>query len=450
MFITMKTNTTAMESANDMAPSIPKLVTERANWLALDGLRGWAIIFVITIHLWAHCTREGSGIPITLQIGAETVNLTWLFATGHNAVIVFFVLSGFLLYRHWLERQGKIAFKAQCWSFAQSRARRILPGYLLYLVMYLLLVALVGKHRYGANMDSSNFLLNFFFLTPVANLSSHTPPLATTLDLMPGTWSLNAEMWFYAVMPLLALALGRISGRWSGWLLLLTATAGPMSRHMMGEQPAWILRYSVFGVFDAFIMGMAIAALAAGYKPRAAWKVLFPLGVAYYFSICAGHLLHFADYAFQLALASGLMILGLLSPTPSVWKSSLERPWIVNVGHWSYGLFLCNTTVAWYIVLPLSQAVKTVPGGQLLALNFAVGLPLMLLLARTTYEVLEQPLIRRVAPDWRQVRRRVGGLMLVYVAASLALSAIAYHRNPEAEFQHRLVKVLATPYAKTH
>lgn len=439
-----------MQSAGGIAASISKPATERANWLALDGLRGWAIIFVIAVHLWAHCTREGSGIPVTLQFGTETINLTWLFATGHNAVIVFFVLSGFLLYRHWLERQGKLAFKHQCLSFAQSRARRILPGYLLYIGMYFLLVALVGKHRYGASMNISNFLLNFFFLTPVANLFSSTPPLATTLDLMPGTWSLNAEMWFYAVMPLIALALGRFSGRWSGWLLMLAATAGPMSRHLMGEQPAWILRYSVFGVFDAFILGMAIAALAAGYKPRAAWKVLFPLGVAYYFSICAGRFLPFADYPFQLALASGLMILGLLAPAPSRWKSSLERPWIVNIGHWSYGLFLCNTTVAWYIVLPLAQTLKIAPGGQLLALNFAVGLPLMLLLARTTYEVLEQPLIQRTTPDWRQVRRRAGGLVLLYAAASLALSAMAYHRNPDAEFQRGLVKRLATPYVQSH
>jgi peptidoglycan/LPS O-acetylase OafA/YrhL len=445
----MKSDPTTMLSAGEIAVSAPK-PSDRSNWLALDGLRGWAIIFVITVHLWAHCTREGSGIPITVQLGAETVNMTWLFATGHNAVIVFFVLSGFLLYRHWLERQGKLPFKTQCRSFMQSRARRILPGYFFYLAMYLLLVLLLGKHRYGASLGLSNFLLNFFFLTPVANLSSRNPPLATSLDLMPGTWSLNAEMWFYAVMPLLALGLGRFSSRWTGWLLLLAAVAGPVSRQLMGEQPAWILRYSVFGVLDAFLVGMAVAALATGYKPRTAWTVLFPLGLAYYFSICAGRFFHFVDYPFQLAVASGLMILGLLAPTQSCWKSSLERPWIVNIGHWSYGLFLSNVLVTWYIVLPLAQAVKTVPGGQLLALNFAVGIPLMVVLARTTYETLEQPLIKRIAPDWRQVRRRAGGLVLLYAAAAVALSAAAYHRNPDAEFHSGLIKALVTPYAASH
>lgn len=107
--------------------------SERTNWTSLDGLRGWAILFVVAVHLWAHSSRQGGGIPIILHVGASSFDLTWIFATGHNAVAVFFVLSGFLLYRHWRERGAGMRMKIQLSKFFEARMRRILPGFILFL-----------------------------------------------------------------------------------------------------------------------------------------------------------------------------------------------------------------------------------------------------------------------------------------------------------------------------
>lgn len=68
---------------------------QRENWVALDGLRGISIIFVVLVHLWAHASLTGNGIPLGLTIGNHAFDISWIFATGHNAVVTFFVLSGF-------------------------------------------------------------------------------------------------------------------------------------------------------------------------------------------------------------------------------------------------------------------------------------------------------------------------------------------------------------------
>ena len=408
---------------------------DRANWRALDGLRGWAILFVIAVHLWAHSSRTGTGLPLSVHIGTKIIDVTWVFATGHNAVVVFFVLSGFLLYKHWLERQETITLRAQIISFVQSRARRILPAYFFYLALYMLLVAIVGKHRYGADLRAWNFFLNFVFLSPIANVLPTIKPVVTSLDVVPGTWSLNAEMWFYAAMPLLAVLLSRLmSIRWSAWLLLIAALAGPLVRTMMGSNPDWILRYSVFGVFDSFLIGMATAAFFNGYTFHRRWSWLFPLGLVWYVFICAGKSFPLLDYQFQLAVVSGMMILGLIVAPGSLWRASLERNWIVNIGHWSYGLFLSNILICWYVILPISQALKIQSGAQLLALNFFLGIPIMIVLARATYIGFEYACIRRTRPNLRKAIIQVGFVSCSLVAASLVFSVLALTRSGDPEF----------------
>ncbi|MDB5303207.1 MAG: hypothetical protein JWM97_756, partial [Phycisphaerales bacterium] len=36
----------------------------RPHWAPLDGLRGIAILMVVTIHFWAHSTPGGTGFPV--------------------------------------------------------------------------------------------------------------------------------------------------------------------------------------------------------------------------------------------------------------------------------------------------------------------------------------------------------------------------------------------------
>lgn len=391
------------------------------NWPALDGLRGLSILSVILVHLWAHSTSTGNGLPLSLTVGHTVVNITWIFATGHNAVVTFFVLSGFLLYRHWLENPGMKAFGEHAADFYRRRARRILPAFVFFTVVYLVLVMILGKHHFGADTSFGNLVFNLTFTSPIA--AALGSGVVGSLDIVPGTWSLNAEVWFYVLMPALALGIGRLPAKWL--ILLVLSLCSPFYRELIGPNASFITRYSLPGVADAFLIGMAIAALSvAGHlRKGAAW--LFPLGALWYVTLCASIYAFTFDPAYQLALASGLMVAGLVAPGESIWQRCLSGPVLVRIGHVSYSMFLCNIVVAWYFVLPLTELFGFESPAARFAMNLLVGYPVIYLISSGTYKFVETRYFKGQSERLR-VKSPVVGIALAVIAFSVVLASAAY------------------------
>lgn len=293
---------------------------------------------------------------------------------------------------------------------------------------------LLGRHRFGADLDTSNVLLNLVFLAPLSNVFQAVEPLATSLDIVPGTWSLNPEIWFYGSMPILALIISRFRHSLSAFMLLTTAIGAVFVRASFSPTTVFTLKQSIVGVFDSFLIGMAVAAISLAFSVSRGWRWLFPVGVVLYFANCAGYLLPVADYYFQIGVAGGFMILGLIAKGPSdCFRASLEKTWIVAIGRWSYGLFMCNIIVAWYLVLPLSQALGLSDGAPLFILNFLIGFPLMIFLAATSFKYIEQPILRKQPILVKHAFLRVGGLMVMLIGSALLFAVLA-SGHPDREF----------------
>lgn len=364
---------------------------QRETWIALDGLRGVAILLVVAVHFWAHASAVGTGVPVRLSIGDVAVDLTWIFATGSNGVSIFFVLSGFLLYRHWLETIATTRSSATAAQFYLRRVLRILPAFAFFTTLYLILVALVGKHPSGASLNFQNIFLNLTFLSPLAVWFGNAA--VSSLDIVPGTWSLNPEVWFYLFMPALAAILAPLPARWI-WLLALSFVA-PLYRASLGEEPPFVLRFTLPGVVDAFLFGMAVAELSAkGWIGKVA-GLGFPLGAVWYVATCAGVSPFHIDWASQIPAASALMILGLVAPGDWPWKQWFSGRAIVGIGRISYSMFLSNVLVAWYIVLPIWRACGLESSGSLLLLNFLLGYPVLHLISLAGFRWIEAPFLGR-------------------------------------------------------
>src|SRR3984893_13519432 len=107
---------------NGKQPRIPEL----------DGLRGFAILLVVSIHYFYD---PGANLPKSLHY------LQSLFALGWTGVDLFFVLSGFLIGGILLEvRTSSNYFK----TFYIRRFFRIVPLYYLWLFCLIALVSLGG------------------------------------------------------------------------------------------------------------------------------------------------------------------------------------------------------------------------------------------------------------------------------------------------------------------
>jgi len=175
--------------------------------VAMEGLRGYATLLVFFVHalvqydLAFHNVNLGEIYHLTAWNVWQTYPLRdslllWL-QKGHYGVDLFFLLSGFLIYRvvaRHRENYGRFMWK---------RVLRIYPAFLATLV-----VAIVAKHYWlGRPFDTTAILGNLVFLNgcPGFNITAYNG----------ASWSLFYEFSFYLTFPLL-------------WRLLATgeATAG--------------------------------------------------------------------------------------------------------------------------------------------------------------------------------------------------------------------------------
>ncbi|PYO07361.1 MAG: hypothetical protein DMD30_11175 [Gemmatimonadetes bacterium] len=161
---------------------------ERGHILALDGLRGIAILLVVASHFVSnlHLTAEG---PAWILVAVAHA--------GWAGVDLFFVLSGFLITGILVDARGSPSyFKA----FYARRALRILPAYYGFLFVIFVLLPLLNLGA-GANYMLARQHQGWYWLhlTNVMMAIGEIPgrgPYPNTLF-----WSLAVEEQFYFIWP---------------------------------------------------------------------------------------------------------------------------------------------------------------------------------------------------------------------------------------------------------
>ena len=181
---------------------------QRRRFLALDGLRGIAVLLVVL----AHGTQAPGAQPRLL---AENFKFS-----GELGVIVFFVLSGFLSTHLLLEertRTGGISLS----RFYVRRALRILPLYFTVLGAYVFVLPLFDPGNFGSIYEADSLRDYYYLLAYPFFLQNY---LVNDSDVhfwgIEVFWSLAVEEHFYLFWPLLLVAL---RGRW-----LIPSLAGIM------------------------------------------------------------------------------------------------------------------------------------------------------------------------------------------------------------------------------
>ncbi|MEO7980945.1 MAG: acyltransferase [Sporichthyaceae bacterium] len=152
---------------------------------ALDGVRGLAALLVVLTHVGYQTGETSRGLPGALLARADV------------GVALFFVLSGLLLYRPWVVAEAT-GGPAPSWRrYYRRRAVRILPAYWLALLAVVVLAPDDG--RSAGDVVANATLMQVYG-------GGHL------LGDFTQTWSLCTEVLFYAVLPLVAVAVGRLRG----------------------------------------------------------------------------------------------------------------------------------------------------------------------------------------------------------------------------------------------
>ncbi|TWH99740.1 acyltransferase-like protein [Luteimonas cucumeris] len=223
----------------------------------IDVLRGLSILLVVLHHVALRIPLKQTALADFLPKRL----LNALSYTGYEAVFVFFVISGFLITVHALQRWGSLA-NIDARAFYVRRAARILPC-LLALVAILAVMHLAGVPNYvidkpeqslgGATLSALGLYLNWY--------EGRTGWLPGGWDVL---WSLSIEEVFYLGFPLLCLLVRDL--RLLVPLLAALALSLPLTRALLDGNEIWQEKAYLPGM-AAIATGVLAALLAARAQP---------------------------------------------------------------------------------------------------------------------------------------------------------------------------------------
>ena len=372
----------------------------------LDGYRAIAAFMVLTTHV-----AFNTGEILTPVIGPVLGRMDF-------GVTLFFLLSGFLLYRPWARAAMVDRSGPPLGGYALRRAARILPAYWVMVAFTLLLLPEIQPVRWQA--------------WPVHLGMLHIYVPGFTLEGLTQTWSLATEIAFYAVLPLLAWIAGRggrgnpdASARYQlavlaivialAWIFTVMRVSGGLGTSLLSA-------YWLPGFLDWFALGMAAAVIQVRLSMPSApawmlslrqiasatgWCLLIAAALAVIAatpiagpltfdpaepnSLVIKHLLYGVIAAFL--LLPGFLGIGDISDPghvrSSIWGRMLASPVAVYLGTISYGVFL------WHLVL--LRFIQNALGLQVFAGGFWIVWPLVVLasiaFASASWFVLERPVL---------------------------------------------------------
>jgi peptidoglycan/LPS O-acetylase OafA/YrhL len=371
-------------------------VTSTGEYLsAVDGFRFLSILAVLLDHSTYHFLAVRTG----QKLGSEYYRhfdsrLVHLFFMGHVGVLLFFAISGFVLglpfARAWIGGRPQPSLR----NYFLRRITRIEPPYILNLAICFLFV---GGVAFLAARERP-FVASLFYL--------HNIIYGKYSTINNVAWSLEIEVQFYVLAPLLAYVFAVKSVFWRRLILISAMAAFGILAHvqLIPHGPAY-LRYTLLSFLQYFLAGFLLADLyetgalrrrgflwdgvalvaAAGLVygigwqwPRTYWLMSFPVLLLW----IAGFRGRIANWFFTLR---PIATFGGMCYTTYLWHNFLLI--------WTGGLFAALTPRSW----PL--------GAQVLFAN-AITLPVLGAACAVLFYFTEKPFMGNGIPLWISGKRR--------------------------------------------
>ncbi|MDA0252927.1 MAG: acyltransferase [Actinomycetota bacterium] len=374
-----------------MKPAPDQVGGTRSFLPAVEGMRACAAMGVVLTH-------------VAFQTGSQDGVLGRLLHRFDLAVAVFFALSGFLLWRGHAAAARELRHRPATGHYLRSRLVRIMPGYLVAVVIILTLLP-------EANHANSTVWLANLTLTQVY------VPLTLTAGLTQ-MWSLSVEVSFYLALPVLAFlayrlpvrarvpAIAAVAVASLGWGLLPIQTAEGVN--FLNWPPAYASWFAAGMLLAEWtvspvgwphrlarnpwaIYGIALVAYLISASPLAGPKNLVPATLG-----------QFVVRTSMGAIVACALLAPLVLDRPGQQHRIMGSPVMVTLGRWSYGLFIWHLA-ALVMVFPMIGTFMF--NGDLIVI-FVLTTVLGFAMAAVSYALIESP-CRNALRRW-EYRRVIG------------------------------------------
>lgn len=344
----------------------------------VDGLRFVAITSVMLYHLNQFVSIKGGYHPREMCWG-------WVLDRGNLGVQLFFAISGFIIALPFAIRARGNKRAPRLSRYYLRRVRRLEPPYLINLL--LLFIALIGVKGMAAGELFPHLLASMFYV--------HTPVYGEFSAINGVAWSLEIELQFYLIAPLLALIF-RLPSKEVRRLLLGIAVllaAWVSGTPMVHADYAWTL----LGHAQFFLCGFVLAECYSSgclkvSEDQWLWNVL---------GLFAWPLVWWAfegGFAGRLLMPVGVLIAYACAFKGIWWRKLFSWAPLYLIGGMCYTLYLYHFQIISLVGNPTLRVLEWLDW-QDPRLHFGlvvlVTLPAVLLLGSLLYLAFEKPFMNR-------------------------------------------------------
>jgi peptidoglycan/LPS O-acetylase OafA/YrhL len=358
-------------------------ITRDGRWIPeIDGLRFIAIISVVLFHLEGELrARSGRIIPVE----SRYFDLFSLMGNGDRGVRLFFVISGLILAlpfaRHALGQGERVSLR----KYYMRRVTRLEPPYIVSVILFTAMIA-VYSHGHLAPGYRWHALTSLLYV--------HNVTYGRQSLVNPVTWSLEVEIQFYLLAPLV-MQIFRIRGRAFRRVVLSAAILGLglMQAPWQGN-PRFSL--SILFYLQYFLAGLLLADIfvldLAEMRFTWLWDVVAFAGLAMMYGV--GH----DQYSAHVLLPFVLAMVCIGAMRSLLLRRFVRNSWIAVIGGACYSIYLLHSALMAVIFKVTRKLIVTRFDflENFLIQCVVTGIPI-LLLSLLFYRYVERPCM---APGW--------------------------------------------------
>ena len=369
-----------MARVNDWLKGL-KRVTSQRFIPEIDGLRFVAIMPVLFMHL-------GTGfLDYSKDYSSKVINqenpLRRILVEGDLGVLIFFAISGFILALPFAKQHLHQGKDVQLGKYFMRRLTRLEPPYLITLTGFFL-VHLIILHQETFVQLLPHYAASFVYI--------HNLIYGTWTPINPVAWSLEIEVQFYILVPLIT-RIFLLNKPVRRSILLIAILFAPYIQEVLPLRQ-WHLQMSIISHYQYFLTGflMADIFLTEKNETHGFWNILglAILPVMWWIKMQDG-------WGYDLLIPLSILLLFISVFRATWWRTIFQNPWITTIGGMCYITYLIHYPLI-HLIMRFSSKWAM---GDNWTLDFLIQTliwtPVILIICAIAFRFLEKPFMY---PDW--------------------------------------------------
>ncbi|WP_188750693.1 acyltransferase family protein [Parapedobacter defluvii] len=352
----------------------------------IDGLRFMAIIPVLVQHLNERFLRN-----TTVTFAEDPANsvINFLAARGFLGVYLFFVISGFILAlpfaTHRLKGGREVNYRAYYWR----RVTRLEPPYIVWMTIFYIIFVFINGTSFAAYLP--NYLAGITY--------THSLIFGEWSPFNPPTWTLEIEVQFYLLAPLLALLFFSIRNKVVRRIANIGILLLMMGLQQYGETFRGLPSLTILGHIHYFIVGFLLADLFICdwhiRKKRIAYDVLAVGAFACLIVVWSWNF----EFLSRILVISCLFLFFYSVFRAKYVNTFLTNRWITSIGGMCYTIYLIHLPLAELFIRITKHFQISNSYGLNLLVQLLLYIPVVLVISAFSYLIFEKPFMNKYWPN---------------------------------------------------